>query len=159
MANTVKPVVFDTTTGLTRNLKTGESLGALQFTNNNGSAITRGYAVYVTAADGKIKLALADGAVAGTAKVVGLVYDTTIADQAVGGVVYTDQLTNTTAAWDAITGDTGGLTIGATYFLSDVTAGKITKTCPTTTGHFATVIGVALSATILDLNIHDPFEL
>ena len=49
--------------------------------------------------------------------------------------------------WDALTGDDGGLTPGDIYYLSDATAGLITTTAPSTTDHYQTIYGVALSPT------------
>jgi hypothetical protein len=51
-----------------------------------------------------------------------------------------------------------GLTIGAQYFLSDVTAGAITATPPTTSGYLLQSVGVARSATELAIDISEPIE-
>jgi hypothetical protein len=68
------------------------------------------------------------------------------ASVAVAGVV-----TATTGQWDAVTGQTGGLTTGAKYYLSNTTAGALTTTAPST-GVLAPV-GVALSTTKLVLQV------
>lgn len=47
---------------------------------------------------------------------------------------------------------TTGLTAGAIYYVSDATAGALTATAPTTSGHFVQRFGVALSTTVLLLD-------
>lgn len=64
-----------------------------------------------------------------------------------------------TTEWDAVTGQTGGLTEGAQYYLSATTAGDITVTAPDAFGEFVVPIGVALSATELDIEIGAPIRL
>ena len=61
-------------------------------------------------------------------------------------VRFSGLVTLTTAEWDAVTGDSGGLSVGP-YYVSDAVAGRITFVRPTTPGHFVTQIGLALSAT------------
>jgi len=57
-------------------------------------------------------------------------------------------LTLTTAEWDAITGDTGGLTRGVPYYLIPAPDdGQLTTTPPSTPGDFVVRVGIALSAT------------
>lgn len=56
-------------------------------------------------------------------------------------------LTLTTGEWDAVAGTTGGLTAGTQYFLSGTTAGALTATAPSTSGHYVLPILVALSTT------------
>lgn len=51
-----------------------------------------------------------------------------------------------------------GLTIGATYYLS-ATAGAITTTPPTTSGHIVQKVGVAISATELSFEPGEPVVL
>jgi len=46
-----------------------------------------------------------------------------------------------------------GLTVGATYFLSDTAPGEVTTTAPTASGHIAQVVGVAVSAIELQVSI------
>jgi hypothetical protein len=48
-----------------------------------------------------------------------------------------------------------GLTPGARYYLSAATAGEITATIPTGTGNIITLVGVAKSATELNIRIQD----
>jgi hypothetical protein len=63
-------------------------------------------------------------------------------------VVQTDGvITATTAEWDEITGQVGGLTRGAAYFLSPgFQEGMLTSTEPSGSGDFVTPVGIALSA-------------
>lgn len=63
-------------------------------------------------------------------------------------------LSLTTAQWDAVTGGSGGLTRGATYYLSSATAGRITATRPTSP-NYACKVGVALSSKTLLIGIDE----
>ncbi len=69
------------------------------------------------------------------------------------------QLTLPTADWDAITGETGGLTPGAIYFLDDVDVARITKTAPTTIGSYVVKVGIAISTTDFEIIIGTPIKL
>jgi len=93
-----------------------------------------------------------------TAQVVGLVSDTSIAIGATGDIQTTEILSASAAEWDVITGQTGGLTEGSTYYLSSITPGKLTLTAPTTAGQYVVVVGKAISFTQLSINIQ-PFVL
>lgn len=64
-------------------------------------------------------------------------------------IQYAGPVTLTTEEWDAVTGESGGLQPGSTYYVSDTTPGQITFVRPTTTGHFVTQVGIALSTTDL----------
>ena len=48
-----------------------------------------------------------------------------------------------------------GFSIGAAYFLSDTNAGKASATAPTTAGHIAQVVGIAVSATEIQVDISE----
>jgi hypothetical protein len=133
------------------NPSSGSNLTA---TNGEASAIAIGRAVYVSAAD-TVKLANANAA--GTKQVVGLVFDTSINAAASGSIAVAGVVTATTTQWDAVTGQTGGLTSGAKYFLSNTTAGALTTTAPTT-GYIAPV-GVALSTTKMVINVERTVKL
>lgn len=112
------------------------------FTNGEASAIAIGRAVYVSASD---TVRLANANAVGTKDVVGLVSATSIASAAAGGIAADGFLAATTGQWDAVTGQSGGLTFGAKYFLSNTTAGALTTTAPTS-GYIAPV-GIAMSTT------------
>ncbi len=71
---------------------------------------------------------------------------------------YAGPLSLTTTQWDVITGETGGLTRQARYFLSSATKGKLTQTAPVTSGEFVTQVGIALSATDLMIQIGSTIE-
>lgn len=73
-----------------------------------------------------------------------------------------DIVTLTTAEWDAVTGQTGGLSPGVRYYLDQITLGMITTTAPvqdTPNSRFNTRIGVAINAIRLNLVIRPPFKL
>lgn len=62
-----------------------------------------------------------------------------------------------TGVWDTVTGQSGGLTKDAIYYLSDATAGHLLpNNPPVATGTFALRIGVALSTTRLLVQIGTP---
>ena len=65
----------------------------------------------------------------------------------------------TTAQWDAVTGDVGGLVTGDLYYVSAATAGKITKTAPSAGGQFVAIVGRAVSATELIVQLIPPVAL
>jgi hypothetical protein len=65
-------------------------------------------------------------------------------------------LTLTTEQWDArVTGQSGGLTPNAIYYLSAAANGKLTKT-PPSSPDFVTPVGFALSATTMMIQIQTP---
>lgn len=112
--------------------------------NDNGSGMVIGEAVYINDADGVDK-ARADSS--STAAVFGLVADTSIASTSSGNIITSGKLTATTGQWDAVTGGSGGLTPGATYYLDEITAGAITEVAPTSPETIAVIIGEAMSTT------------
>ena len=124
------------------------------FTNGEAGAIAIGRAVYCSAA-GSVKLANANAA--STTIVVGLVAASSIASAASGAIANAGFLTATTGEWDAVTGQTGGLTFGATYYLDNATAGKITSTAPGS--GYVVAVGVAMSTTKLAIQINRPIQL
>lgn len=133
--------------GVVQQLPSGDSiigLGAdtIELTNNNAGSAVIGMPVY-SDADDDFDLALADAAA--TYLVIGLVFDTTILTTASGLVQVNGILTATTAQWDAVTGETGGLTVGARYFLDPTTEGNLTQTATTTTTEYVVPVGRALS--------------
>jgi hypothetical protein len=58
--------------------------------------------------------------------------------------------------WSLATFEGTTLTAGAVYYLSDQIRGQITKTAPTTPGHYAVKIGRAASATQFVVQIGEP---
>jgi hypothetical protein len=86
--------------------------------------------------------------------VLGFVLDTSVAP----GVTYTVQtggiISLPTTTWDALTGDTGGLIVRASYFLSTTTAGSISTTPPSpSTSNFLCIVGQAVNSTDLIIRI------
>jgi hypothetical protein len=125
-------------------------------TNDNAGSIVICQPVY-TKVNGNVDLARANAS--GTTEVLGLVHDTSIAASASGNILVDGVLTATTGQWDAVTGDSGGLTPGSIYYLSAATAGNLTKTAPTTVGQYVVRVGRAISATKMDLMIMAPILL
>lgn len=122
-------------------------------TNSNIAAITIGQPVYIQGAN-TVDLALADAKA--TSGVIGLVSDASI-DSSVVGTILTDGILTSTD-WTAVVG-AATLTVGSVYFLSDVDAGMLTTTAPTTTGSFVTRVGTAISTTTLEVTISRPISL
>jgi hypothetical protein len=119
--------------------------GETTFVNANTGTISIGEVVYVNSA-GKVDLAIAT--TAATSVAIGIVADTAILTTASGNV-----------AMSGVVNGLTGLTPGATYFLSDITAGLLTTTAPTTAGHFIAPIGIAISSTALKINIQSTIML
>lgn len=152
-----KPLVIGSD-GLIQQLQSGDTVGAIetgQVTLTAAAALTKGNAVYVPSA-GNVNKARANAA--GTSKVVGIVPND-ISNGATGTVQVNGVVTLTTAEWDAITGQTGGLTAGSIYFLSAATAGLLTTTAPSTVGQLVVRVGIALSATEMSVSPGDPILL
>ena len=143
---TYNSVTVDTYGRVTAGTTTSTTVVTDTATNGEASAIAIGRAVYVSAAN-QVRLANANSA--STTNVVALVASTSINSSASGNIAVAGMLEATTTQWDAVTGQSGGLTPGATYFLSNTTAGAITTTAPTS-GHVVPV-GIALGTTKLRL--------
>jgi hypothetical protein len=160
---TKKPLVMGSN-GLPQQLQSGDELAAniastqvRTRTNANAGSLVKGAPVYKNSTSDEVDKARANAA--GTARVYGLVYDTTIATTAQGTIATDGPLIATTTEWDAVTGQTGGLTPGAMYFLDPATAGKLTTTPPTTAGQLVVKVGEAVSDVELEINISDPILL
>lgn len=156
-----KPLVI--IDGAIRQLPPGDTVDAassevdvLALTNGGASSAPIGAVVYISAAD-TFQLARANAAA--TIGAIGLVRDAAIAPAANGFIQTDGALIATTAQWDAVTGDTGGLVAGATYWLSPNTAGNLTRTAPTTAGQYVLQIGRAISPTALEISIALPILL
>ena len=157
MATKIALTMYDGEIG---QLKAGDTLDITTSSNQQFSAInatiaaiTIGQPVYIAAAD-TVELALADAKA--TSGVIGLVSDASIASSVVGTILTDGILTSTD--WTEVVG-AATLTVGSVYFLSDVTAGTLTKTAPTTTGSFVTRVGTAISTTTLEVTISRPISL
>lgn len=105
-----------------------------------------GQVVYADSA-GNVDLAQANAA--GTSIVVGLATEAVTAPAS--GAVQTDNvLALTTGQWDAVTGETGGLTVNKKYYLDDATAGMMLQDDNLSSlgvGDYIVQIGKALSTT------------
>lgn len=124
------------------------SVVTVSLTNGTASAIAIGRAVYIS---GSGSVGLAEANASGTTIVAGLVNDTSIAAGAAGNIAATGVVTAATVQWDAVTGQSGGLTSGMYYYLSNATAGAITSTAPAS-GYVA-LVGLAMSSTQMKLQI------
>lgn len=157
-----KPLVYVPGTGI-QVLQTGDSLNASAnevdvlppLTNGETAAVNICQAVYISAAN-TMKLARSNAAA--TSPTVGLVVSTTVAAAATGLAQASGSFTATTAQWDAVTGQTGGLTFGAQYYLDAATAGKLTTT-PPALGNQYVEIGRAISTTTMLLRLTTPLPL
>lgn len=156
-----KPLVI--VAGRIQQLQAGDTLDAsvsevdvISRTNANAGALVIGHAVYVSAS-GSVDKAQADALA--TIEVLGLVRDASIAAGQPGNIQTDGVLVATTGQWDAVTGQTGGLTVGAVYYLSPTTAGQLTATAPTAVGQWVVRVGKALSETELEITIEEPIGL
>lgn len=122
-------------------------------TNAEATQVVICSAVYSFSA-GNFKKAIANAA--GTTRVVGLAA-ASINASASGGVVTAGELSATTVQWDAVTGQTGGLTSGSVYYLDNATAGKLTTTAPST--GYVVEVGQAVSTTQMIVRPYQPVQL
>ena len=109
--------------------------------------ISQGDAVYSRASDGKVGKAIANGT-SDQATVAGFAETTKTAGQTVR-VIVSGQVVAGTQTLDA----------GDLFFLSAASAGSITKTPPTTAGHFLTFVGEAANTSELIVRIKRPIQL
>lgn len=123
-------------------------------TNAEASGINIGQPVYVFSGD-NVKKGIANAT--GTRRIIGLVSDTTINAAASGNIAITGLMTATTGQWDAVTGQTGGLTPDAIYYLDNTTAGKMSSTAPST--GWVCPIGIALSTTRFKIQVQPTVKL
>lgn len=153
-----KPLVL--TSGKIEQLQSGDTLDVtvstadeISLTNGGGSTASPGAIVYVSAANA-FQLSRANAS--GTAKAIGLLTASTNA--AASNPVRKDgTLVLTTGQWDTITGQTGGLTAGSDYYLSEATAGQMTTSAPST--GWVLKIGTAISTTDFEIQIGEAIRL
>lgn len=144
--------VYGRVTGIVASSASGQSNNTTG-TNNEASTIAKLSAVY---SDGSGTFRKANANAEATSKPQGiLAVATNVA--AGGNMVTAGEVVGTTTEWDAITGQTGGLTINANYFLDNVTAGKITTSVPSS--GFLVQMGRATSTTTLLVRIGQRIEL
>lgn len=120
--------------------------GSVQVQLTAAATAAAGAPVYIS---GNGIFSLAEANASGTAGVLGLA-STAFAASQVGYVTALGPLTLLTTQWDAVvTGESGGLTPNAYYYLSDTSPGMLTTTAPSTPGHFSTLVGRAMSTTTM----------
>ncbi len=107
-----------------------------------GAAVTAGQVVYKDSADGKFKLADCDSATAAVRSPVGITLNGAANNQPMA-IVNSGPVT---------IGAT--LTPGATYYLSQ-NPGGIAPFADLSTGDYPVIIGIAISASVLDVNIQE----
>lgn len=149
-----KPIVL--TNGQLEQLQAGDTLdlrNSVTKTNNTGGALVIGSPVYVSG--GNAIPAQADAQ--STIRVAGLVSDISVADGDPTEVLTDGVLEATTGQWDAVTGQVGGLTEGADYFLDEANPAQMKTTAPTT--GFIVRLGHALSSTEFEIEIQQPIKL
>lgn len=145
---TYNSVTVDAKGRVTSGSTTATNSVSEQLSNNTTGPVSIGRAVYISG-NGQFGLALANNI--STSKVIGLVGAVSIAAGATGPIIVDGIVEATAGQWDAVTGQSGGLTAGAEYYLSNITGGALTTSAPTTGVHAP--IGVALSATKLKLDV------
>jgi hypothetical protein len=146
------------TNGQLEQLQAGDRLdlgNVVTKTNDSGGAVVIGQPVFVNGVNAD--LAQADSQ--STIRVAGLVLDITAADASPVNILADGILVATTGQWDAVTGETGGLTPGANYFLDPATAGMLTQTAPTTASQFVVRVGHAVSTTEMEIEVQQPIKL
>ena len=146
-----KPLVL--TSGEIEQLQAGDSLSpvpnSLVLTNGDTGTIPIGNPVYISSTDTFIHAVGED-----SPNAVGLTAEEILATEA--GNVQTDgKLVATTAEWDAVTGQTGGLTPGGTYYLGYF--GGLSIVPPA--GGFLVRLGIAINSTSLEIKISRPIKL
>lgn len=150
-----KPLVI--TNGQIERLQAGDRLdlaNSATKTNNSGATINIASPLYISGNDVELAQANAQS----TVRVAGLAEATTANGNNIE-VVADGVFTATTGEWDAVTGETGGLTAGADYFLDPDNAGQLTQTAPDASGEFVVRVGHALSDTEMEIEIAQPIKL
>lgn len=146
------------TNGQIEQLQPGDKLdlgNTVSKNNANAGSIAIGQPVYVTGSNVDLARANAQG----TIRVAGLVFDTSVLTATPATILLDGVLTATTTQWDGVTGQSGGLTPGANYFLDPDVAGKLTPTAPVAVGQFVVPVGHALSPTEFEIEIQPPVKL
>lgn len=117
-------------------------------TNNETAAASFGQPVY---SDDSATFQFARANAITTSEIAGLVFDSSIAAGASGRIIRAGFIEGTTAQWDVVTGDTGGLQ-EVEYYLDPNTAGMLTRTAPTSGGgDVVAIIGKGISTTVFNL--------
>lgn len=126
----------------------GSTPSSFSAANGGASGLVIGNVVYFDSSGDAVKAqADADVSALGVGFATG-----TIASAADGNFQLDGIMTASEAEWNAVTEEgSGGLTEGARYFISEITAGKITTTAPSGVGETVVQIGVAVSSTQLKI--------
>lgn len=143
---TYNSVTVDAYGRVTGGTSTPDKLNVSSFQNGEASSIAICRLVY-SSGDGIVKLA--NGNSETTCDAVGFVAQTSIAASASGNIANSGFMEATTNQWDTVTGQSGGLTPGARYYMSVSNAGSITSTVPAS--GFVKQVGIAMSATTLSI--------
>lgn len=122
-----------------------------QIQNETGNPLVIGTPVYKTAVGSEVEEAQANALA--TARVFGLIADVSVPDASPGNVLTDGRLVATTGQWDAVTGQVGGLTPGAKYYLDAANPGQMTTTVPSADGHVVAPLGTAKSTTEFSVSI------
>jgi hypothetical protein len=150
-----KPLVI--TNGQIERLQAGDTIdlgNTVSKDNMSGSTIPKCTPVYVSSNN----MIPAQADAQSTVAVAGLV-DADTTNNSAGNVVTDGVFEADAADWDAVTGQTGGLTVGADYWLSAAAAGMLTATAPDADGDFVKKVGHALTATQMDVEIGQTVKL
>lgn len=134
----------------TINATGGGASSTVSLTNVDSVQVLKGTPVY-SFSSGGFKRGKAD--TDATINLVGLA-GADISTSTLGDIQTDGVLTATTAEWDTVTGESGGLTVNTTYYLSEVTDGKLTST-PPSSGYIVPT-GLAVSTTQLKINLFTP---
>lgn len=130
----------------------GPAGGTVNISKTNGDTqnLDIGTPVYLDTGSNTVKRARANNAT--TTRVFGLLAQD-IAQAASGIVQVFGVMAASTADWDAVTGQTGGLTPGVYYYCSADTAGKLTVTPPSTEGQYVARVGWGVSSTEMHVDV------
>lgn len=122
----------------------------VDYINDDGTTDLTGTPVYETSAGHAASASATDLT---HATVIGLRIEACLSG-ASGPVQSTGAVVLATGQWDAITGQSGGLMPLAAYYAG--ATGKLSTTPPTSGGLYSTLVGIAASASQLDLDIQIP---
>ncbi len=145
-----------TSTGTTITMQDPPVSGDITLTNGNVGSLAPGCPVYETGVSLTVDKARANAIT--TSIVLGLAV-TTITASGTGSIRTAGVVTLTTGEWDAITGGTGGLTLGSRYYLDPATAGLLSLAPTDSTGNFLVEVGKAIATTKLMVAIRQPVGL
>lgn len=145
-----------TSDGTTITMQDAPNSADLSLTNGNAGTLAPGCPVYLNGTANTVDKARANAI--GTSVVAGLA-KASVLTTATGSFRSAGRLSLTTGQWDAITGETGGLTAGARYFLDAAAAGELVQTPVDAAGNFLVQVGVAISTTDMLIQINQPIGL